>query len=1058
MSVTASFSRDSKAYLSDGTEIRSGVPRFEPGKFSQAVRVEEGTANILSDPDDFTVSTWKKVGISVSSESDGFFKLVQDTSDDLHGVKQYFSVVENTYYGCQFRVKRGTWDKIIVMTSGYTNWEGNNGNETVFDLSSGTIIRTDAIDAGIERIDVDTYVIWIVGKTKAGIDPFDSMWNIYHYDSNSDSGVFVGDGASYFFARMAQAEKKPYATSFIDGTRSAETLTIPTEGVLKGLPAWTIEGWVRFNSLSYYSSGTLSYNVFWYMGESGDGFGDQYEAHLFRDTSGKLGFYTPSTSATSNFIVDTTDWACLAFVYDNGVYRLYANGVKIAEAVGELLDYSQLGNELVLNKPRSNFRFLNGLIDDLRISNIARTDEEIAAAYASGQPLPKDQYTTCKLTFDLTLRDKTDEFKVYDNTPDYGYIAWYDLGIKYKGMTYDIADGYSNAKYIWWDYDYPYVLQASDTLPTLADDDCLVFFNKNGTHLTVPKSTVVDGGLIVSESILADALAANSVTGVKIAAGSISTDKLAANAVGAEKIAAGAVVAEKIATGAVTSDKINVNELSAISGNLGTITAGTIESDVVIAGNAASSLETQSGAQSKADTAEQNANSYTNTQVANHDAQESPHNLPSYCKMQSDGFKVYDSSNDLRCHLGQYESGKYGLIVYDGKIEADVIVAGQYANKLGKTPATVVVADGSTTQDTKRADFAVPAGSTSAQETINAAINSLPASGGKVVLLEGTYDVDNSIVVPSNVGINMSPGTVIKVKDNLDSDIDVITNTDKVNGNSNIQINGGTIYGNKSNNSSGVQNGIYFKSVTSCKISTTVSDFRNTGICLESSINNNINNNICENNDSLGIKLYYSDGNTITGNTCNNNGNASGTYLTRSNNNTITGNTCSNNKWSGVFIDNSLNNTIVGNTCKGNGSNATLNHWGSGIFVIRSSGNNISGNVCIENYHDGICISEFSGAPSDGNNISNNNCKSNSQEVDATYDNISVLGDSNYNNIQKNTCRQGSLVNKPRYGISINSTDADGNIVTNNDLYNSGVSGSFSDAGTGTVTTAGNRL
>ena len=70
----------------------------------------------------------------------------------------------------------------------------------------------------------------------------------------------------------------------------------------------------------------------------------------------------------------------------------------------------------------------------------------------------------------------------------------------------------------------------------------LCFFNKNGTHLTVPNTTVVDGGLIVSESILADALAANCVTSVKILAGAISAEKIkiAAGAVGAEKIAAGA--------------------------------------------------------------------------------------------------------------------------------------------------------------------------------------------------------------------------------------------------------------------------------------------------------------------------------------------------------------------------------------------------------------------------------------------------------------------------------------------------------------------------------------
>ena len=41
---------------------------------------------------------------------------------------------------------------------------------------------------------------------------------------------------------FAQLEAKPYATSFIDGTRAEETLTIPTEGVLNPQEG-TIEFW-----------------------------------------------------------------------------------------------------------------------------------------------------------------------------------------------------------------------------------------------------------------------------------------------------------------------------------------------------------------------------------------------------------------------------------------------------------------------------------------------------------------------------------------------------------------------------------------------------------------------------------------------------------------------------------------------------------------------------------------------------------------------------------------------------------------------------------------------
>ena len=45
----------------------------------------------------------------------------------------------------------------------------------------------------------------------------------------------------------------------------------------------------------------------------------------------------------------------------------------------------------------------DNIIDDLRISSIARANTEIQSTYQSNQPLPLDEYTTCKLGFDGNL-------------------------------------------------------------------------------------------------------------------------------------------------------------------------------------------------------------------------------------------------------------------------------------------------------------------------------------------------------------------------------------------------------------------------------------------------------------------------------------------------------------------------------------------------------------------------------------------------------------------------------------------------------------------------------
>ncbi|MGC4375936.1 tail fiber domain-containing protein [Fictibacillus sp. Mic-4] len=144
--------------------------------------------------------------------------------------------------------------------------------------------------------------------------------------------------------------------------------------------------------------------------------------------------------------------------------------------------------------------------------------------------------------------------QVLDNTPQAGFIQWSDVHISYKGKVYNIANGATDFRYIYWKYSDPNSFYGSNVFPTLGDNDLLVFLNKNGIHLTVPTATIIDGSLIVPESIYANALAANSITSEKIVAGAISSDKIAANAIGADKIAAGAIMTNHIQAGAITAN------------------------------------------------------------------------------------------------------------------------------------------------------------------------------------------------------------------------------------------------------------------------------------------------------------------------------------------------------------------------------------------------------------------------------------------------------------------------------------------------------------------------
>ncbi|MFJ7993581.1 hypothetical protein ACIQY5_15570 [Peribacillus frigoritolerans] len=171
--------------------------------------------------------------------------------------------------------------------------------------------------------------------------------------------------------------------------------------------------------------------------------------------------------------------------------------------------------------------------------------------------------------------------QVTNNSPSAGYIAWKDCNISYKGTVYPIPDGNTNLTYVYWKFSDPDGFYGSNAYPTLAADDLLVFLNKNGIHLKVPNTSVLDGSLIVPESIYADALAANIITTEHLMAGAVTTNKLSAGAVTANTIAADAIGATAIAADAILSEHIQANQIIAEHLAVNSVTARVIAADAI---------------------------------------------------------------------------------------------------------------------------------------------------------------------------------------------------------------------------------------------------------------------------------------------------------------------------------------------------------------------------------------------------------------------------------------------------------------------------------------------
>jgi len=366
----------------------------------------------------------------------------------------------------------------------------------------------------------------------------------------------------------------------------------------------------------------------------------------------------------------------------------------------------------------------------------------------------------------------------------------------------------------------------------------------------------------------------------------------------------------------------------------------------------------------------------------------------------------------------------------------------------GKGAPLVVVAAADTPSFLKdRADIICDG--VSDQEDINSAFSFAPT----VYLCPGTYVIDGPIVIPSHVQlIGAGPSSVIKLKDNYNADINMIYNSDPVNGNTEITISNLTIDGNKQNQAGGNIIGIYLYNVTSSKVeSCTLKNTNDIAIhVIKSEEVALLENTFLEHNTTLWAR--ESNHLTISRNTCTSFEDCF--VLDGCNNCVISENSFKMGTYEAIWLDGYKHpanyNVISGNHF--------LNSGDYGIFIDFAHYNVISENICINTSYDGIAL-YFS----NNNVFIRNYCENNyfaGIEMYYSIDNLIIgnylhkntsygiyLYKSSYNLISGNTIRSGGVTG---YGIYIAGSESTLNVIEGNNLYQSGTEGDILDSGTDT--------
>lgn len=358
------------------------------GKYGGSVAVEGGTENLLSTAGGGAAQDWSKWGhwnnsaywgATVQYDDSNWGKVFKGTKDGATQTNTFlfdyypysFSIGDILTFSCWMRLNKSITKPIefyLVSSSG--------GQHSV----ASKDIKTITFKSGEWQ-----YITWTSGavtETVSGTGGF---------------GIFMGTGWEGCFVEVAypQFEKKPFATSFVDGARAGGNLSFKPSnmGINLNEGAWTIACWAKYKEYqmtggvrapvlelgSYYLAGETS----WTVGPR-QSTNRLYLVLYSNQETEKHGGHIQYTSS------EAIDWILVV------LRKINVNTVELVTVSKEsgLQKASVSSTQWSSNPVRDNLfvgRYgwterMNGLIDELIVVPRAVSDEEIQSWYNSQAP------------------------------------------------------------------------------------------------------------------------------------------------------------------------------------------------------------------------------------------------------------------------------------------------------------------------------------------------------------------------------------------------------------------------------------------------------------------------------------------------------------------------------------------------------------------------------------------------------------------------------------------------------------------------------------------------
>jgi hypothetical protein len=380
------FRRDSAAFDEQGKLYLPHNARFQAGKFGKALFVEEGTRNHYPNPNngDILNEIYNGQGIKevIPSKSPFGGVVVRTTRKSLSDTqpisaaksvnKVVIPVNKQVCFSAYTRSLGNTLNNQLKLMI-YFNTHKLAYNSTNFSFSD-TWDRNNfsCVNPGEENTGVHVYIL-----------------------APCYSEYTLDDG---FDACAPQVEVKSYPTTFTEGTRAPEIVTIPISTISPTGGQW--DHYVYVNDMARRQVAGQTPTLFHIPRQDG-GMGIRV-CHAEDTANWKLQTMDDTNNITEAEALDTLTpdgWHRFTVKWTEAEAKLLIDGVVAGTIANPALP-SVFAQDAYVGSYDGNENFLNTLHDDIRVSNIARADADDLADYQIDQPLPIDSSTIHKQSFD----------------------------------------------------------------------------------------------------------------------------------------------------------------------------------------------------------------------------------------------------------------------------------------------------------------------------------------------------------------------------------------------------------------------------------------------------------------------------------------------------------------------------------------------------------------------------------------------------------------------------------------------------------------------------------